>query len=227
MISSPPPPPSKPRRRREDIIREATTLFAERGYEGVSMADLAARVGLRKASLFHHFASKEEIYVEALGRLVDKVREAVSAPVSLPGTHQERLDAMGDALATVLGENPHAAVLLMREVMDWGPLVRDRLADHIMAALESTEAFIRAGQAEGVFSDLEPKHLLITFVGMHFMPYVIGGITQRLVGAEVASPAAVEARREAIRKQGHRLMAPGSAAQAHKPPPGKPSKPAS
>jgi AcrR family transcriptional regulator len=41
--------------RKEEIVAEATRLFAERGYEGTSMGDLAERVGLRKASLFHHF----------------------------------------------------------------------------------------------------------------------------------------------------------------------------
>ena len=46
---------SAPPRRKEVILEAATRLFAERGYEGASMADLAELVGLRKASLFHHY----------------------------------------------------------------------------------------------------------------------------------------------------------------------------
>ena len=58
MSPRPTPQHSKPRPRREEILDQATQLFAERGYEGTSMADLAERVALRKASLFHHFGEQ-------------------------------------------------------------------------------------------------------------------------------------------------------------------------
>ena len=61
------------RLRKEEILVEATRLFAERGYEGASMGDLAERVGLRKASLFHHFPSKDVLYATVLTQLMDSV----------------------------------------------------------------------------------------------------------------------------------------------------------
>jgi AcrR family transcriptional regulator len=47
--------------RRDDILATATQLFAERGYANVGMRAIADEVGIRPASLYHHFASKEEI----------------------------------------------------------------------------------------------------------------------------------------------------------------------
>ena len=61
-------PTKRKKLRKEEIVAEATRLFAERGYEGASMGDLAERVGLRKASLFHHFASKDVLYATVLGQ---------------------------------------------------------------------------------------------------------------------------------------------------------------
>lgn len=135
-----------PRSRREEILDEATRLFAERGYEGASMADLAERVGLRKASLFHHFASKDVLYAAVLARLVEDVGGAIIESASLPGTFAERLDAIADGVTAVLGAQPFAARLLIREVMDWGPVVRDHLADMMMHVFAASEAFVRAGQ---------------------------------------------------------------------------------
>src|SRR5580704_11406286 len=106
-------PRSTPRPRREEILDEATRLFAERGYEGTSMADLAERVGLRKASLFHHFASKDVLYAAVLARLIEDVQEAILKSIALPGGFAERLEAIGDALTVLLGEQPFAARLLI------------------------------------------------------------------------------------------------------------------
>lgn len=49
--------------RRRRIIDEATRLFLEKGYAGTSMSQLASACGIQKASLYHHFASKEALFV--------------------------------------------------------------------------------------------------------------------------------------------------------------------
>lgn len=46
----------------ETILQEALTLFAARGYAAVSMRDIAAAVGIRASSIYHHFAGKQEIF---------------------------------------------------------------------------------------------------------------------------------------------------------------------
>ncbi|MFN3970416.1 MAG: TetR/AcrR family transcriptional regulator [Gemmobacter sp.] len=49
--------------RREEILRLATEGFVTDGYAGTSMADLARAVGVQKASLYHHFPSKQALFV--------------------------------------------------------------------------------------------------------------------------------------------------------------------
>ena len=56
---------------RERILREASRLFAVRGYYGGSTRDIAAAVGIRQPSLFHHFASKQAIFQELLTYSLD------------------------------------------------------------------------------------------------------------------------------------------------------------
>lgn len=50
----------------QEILDAAATLFAERGYAGTSTRRIAARAGMRQASLYYHFASKEEILLTLL-----------------------------------------------------------------------------------------------------------------------------------------------------------------
>lgn len=49
--------------RRRSIISEATRLFLEKGYAGTSMSQLAQACGIQKATLYHHFPSKEALFV--------------------------------------------------------------------------------------------------------------------------------------------------------------------
>ncbi|MFI7704171.1 TetR/AcrR family transcriptional regulator [Nonomuraea sp. NPDC049480] len=54
--------------RREEILQTATEMFGDSGYRGVSIADIAAKVGISQPGLLHHFKSKEELLIAALER---------------------------------------------------------------------------------------------------------------------------------------------------------------
>ena len=52
--------------RRSELTRQAARLFAERGYHGTSIGDLAEALGVQKASLYHHIASKQDLLHETV-----------------------------------------------------------------------------------------------------------------------------------------------------------------
>ena len=190
------------RLRKEEIVAEATRLFAERGYEGASMGDLAERVGLRKASLFHHFPSKDVLYATVLTELMVGVKAAILGAAMAEGSFAERLDALTDALTSTLGVHPHAARLLVREAMDWGPVMKEGLGRTVNDVLAASLEFAKSGQREGVFNPaLDPTHLIVTMIGIHFMPFVIGDIVEKFTGTSPFHAAFVEERKAAVRMQ--------------------------
>jgi len=176
MPRPPRTPHAKPRR--DEILDQATRLFAERGYEGTSMGDLAEACSMRKASLFYHFDNKEALYAAVLDRLLVAVQGAIATAAGAEGSFVQRLDAMSFAMVTVLGAQPFES--------------------GILRVLGLAERFIRAGQEAGEFAAGDPKQLLVTLVGLHFMPFGIGDVVQRFTGKEPFDPEFVAARKVAV-----------------------------
>lgn len=64
---------------RERIVREAFALFSERGFHAVSVRDIAAAVGIKDASLYNHFPTKQAIFDAVLADQLACTREAFAA----------------------------------------------------------------------------------------------------------------------------------------------------
>ncbi|CAN5726921.1 hypothetical protein BH09MYX1_BH09MYX1_28820 [soil metagenome] len=187
--------------RRDHILAAATRLFAERGYEGASMSDLAERVGLRKASLFHHLASKDKLREAVLERLVAGVGAAIAVAASAEGSFEVRLDTLTAALVRVLATHPYAARVILREGMEWTSVETGAIPVAVQSVLGAAVEFVAAGQREGAFRSGDPAHMIVSLIGLHFMPFVIGGVVERLGGIQPFAESYVEARVAAMTAQ--------------------------
>jgi AcrR family transcriptional regulator len=108
--------------RREELTRIAARLFAEKGYQGTSLADLAEELGVQKPSLYHHIDSKEDLLWEVAREGAAAFHAALDAvPADLPATERIRL-ALRAHLAVVAGQLDVATVF----VREWRFLSPER-----------------------------------------------------------------------------------------------------
>ena len=82
---------TRTRQRRAEIVQAATQIFAERGFSNVGMRDIADAVGIRGASLYHHFPSKEEILFAICLTVTREPVEENLPLLDAAGTPSERL----------------------------------------------------------------------------------------------------------------------------------------
>ncbi|WP_395665069.1 TetR/AcrR family transcriptional regulator [Methylocella sp.] len=115
--------------RRLDIVEAAAALFAERGYQGASMRDIADQVGLLSGSLYHHFKSKDALFLEihelALQGAADLIEEAVAG-------REDPWDRLEAACAQLIEIqlDPHSVTTpLMNDLRAVPPDVRARLVE--------------------------------------------------------------------------------------------------
>src|SRR5438105_5218257 len=98
--------------RRNELTRQAARLFAEKGYHGTSIGDLAEAMGVQKGSLYAHIASKQDLLYETMRDGADAFHAVLDAlPDDARATEKLRLALRGHlravaeplAVAPVLG----------------------------------------------------------------------------------------------------------------------------
>jgi AcrR family transcriptional regulator len=100
---------------RDELVETAAQVFRQKGYHGASMDDIAKAVNLRKASLYHHFTSKQEILLEILDRALQLLLEKISAITSQNISPDKKLRLMIRQYLQILAENVDLAAVLLFE----------------------------------------------------------------------------------------------------------------
>ncbi len=114
-----------------EILDRAIPLFADAGYAGVSMRQLAQAVGIKAASLYHHFPDKETLYIEALAQAFSKHADFMNESFALHSTPEQRLKLLIHRLSIRVNEDNTFRRLLQREVLDGDEKRLQLLADQI------------------------------------------------------------------------------------------------
>ncbi len=141
--------------RRNDLTRAAARLFAEKGYHGTSIGDLAEAMGVQKGSLYAHIESKADLLWE-VAREGSEAFHAALDSVPEEGPVVERIRAALRAHLKVVAEQLDVATVFVRE---WRYLQGDHRAEFVAERRRYEERFralFREGRERGdLRTDLE------------------------------------------------------------------------
>src|SRR5262245_16559947 len=101
--------------RRELIVRVATEAFAERGYQGASIDEIARRSGVSAPVLYDHFASKQDLYRTLLERTRDELLAMWREHLFSDEPAAVRIPRAIDAWAAYVEANPYASRMYFRD----------------------------------------------------------------------------------------------------------------
>lgn len=102
--------------RREQLLEVARELFAERGFEGTSVEEIAARSGVSKPVVYEHFGGKEGAYAVVVDREVQRLHGAIRGALTTPGAGpRELLERGAMALLDYIEQRPDGFRILSRD----------------------------------------------------------------------------------------------------------------
>jgi AcrR family transcriptional regulator len=155
------------RKRRKAAIDAAARIFAERGYHGASTQDIANLLGIRQASLYYYFPSKEAALEEVCALGTAGFIETAEVIADSEASAEERLRRLLEAQITPLQDRPDYVLTFLNE-RKWLPRESRRRIGRLSRRLEAIfERIVRDGMSNGEFRrDLDPRLTVLGLLGM-------------------------------------------------------------
>jgi AcrR family transcriptional regulator len=153
--------------RRRVIVEAAMALFSQKGFRGTTTKEIAEAAGCSEATIFHHFATKDELYsaiLEAKSRIAETLAQAAQAAARKDDAGVFRAVGLQNLIRTE--QDPSLLRLLLFSALE-GHQQSHRFFDSKVRRLhEFLSDYIKGRIADGVFRPVDPLLAARGFIGM-------------------------------------------------------------
>jgi AcrR family transcriptional regulator len=169
---------------RDRLLTAATQLFAARGFDGVSVAQIAQRAGVTKALINYHFGGKHKLYLTIMtstfSEIVERVEHVAASTWPAPEQLREFVALVGEMATT---GRPHFPAMMLREVLAGGAHVAAEIVPYLMRVLGAVRRIVEHGVLDGTLRPVDPMFTHPSLVGSLLFFFATAPFRERLAGA--------------------------------------------
>ena len=174
---------------REALLAAATTLFADRGFDGTTVDAIAVGARVNKAMINYHFDGKLGLYTAILKRdfgwALTRLTQLESEPV--------RADAKLARFVAIFGElhqrRPGFSAMMLREAMSGGRRLDPALLPDIRHIFGAVQSIVAQGISEGTFRPVDPLFMHHTVIGCLAFFFAAKPLRDRMIAEGVVATA--------------------------------------
>ena len=140
------------------ILRAAEVLFAQKGFDAVSMSAIAKLANTSKPNIYHHFKNKNELYLAVLKAAVKRSSALLDTLEHAPGSYKQHLTEFAAGQLKNILTHERSTQLMLRETLSEGSQYGQEITRLAMGEVFSRlVAMVRQGQQENEFrKEIDP-----------------------------------------------------------------------
>jgi AcrR family transcriptional regulator len=210
-------PPDAPKRRRpqargvvtrQRILDAAEELFAQKGYEGTTLRDIARNVGLSNPSLYNHFEDKEALYGAVLQRGIGPVLTRLVEAVEHERDSSDAAPEIIRMAMQALGERPGLARLVQHEVLRGGQRLSPMLLDYMAPVFAAGGRMAASRIEEAGWEEADVPHLVLTMIQAVLGFFSMASLVQELSGQDLLTESSLARQTRFLIELSQRLFSP-------------------
>ena len=153
----------KPNNTAEKILIAARKTFAEYGYSGTHVDEIAQRAGVNKATLYYQIGDKDTLYANVIHQVLGNIAQGIASAVAGADSPEEKLKAYILFIADAVDKNPEIPPIMMREMAADGAHLPRVVVEDIVSVLKIIVGVLDEGRARGIFVETVPFliHMMI------------------------------------------------------------------
>jgi TetR/AcrR family transcriptional regulator len=149
----------------EKILIAALGEFADKGFEGARVDEIARRACVNKAMLYYHVGDKKALYAEVLHGVIGRVAERVEQEIEKAGNPEEKLRTYVREFYSAIRCNPEMPRIMMREIASGGINLPDIFFKDLLRIISIITGVIETGTKSGVFIKTLPPLVHVMILG--------------------------------------------------------------
>jgi TetR/AcrR family transcriptional regulator len=155
----------KPGKTAEKILKAARKVFAENGYSGAHVDEIAERAGVNKATLYYQIGDKDTLYANVIHRVLGNTAQNIAAAVDKVDHPEEKLKVYINCIAANVDKNPELPSIMMREIAADGAHLPSVVVEDIVAVLTILFGILDEGRRKRIFVEVVPFLIHMMIVG--------------------------------------------------------------
>jgi len=168
-----------------DILAAGEALFAEHGYDAVSMQKVAQASNTSKSNLYHHFKSKDDLYLSVLNHACKEVHDLTHELNHTDMNIADCLTTFSKGHLQHINKKNQMTKLILRELLDGGSERGRELSQQVFQEqFTQMRQLLVSGQASGeIRQDIDAAHMALAIVGLNVFLFQSWPILQHLPDA--------------------------------------------
>lgn len=149
----------------EDILDRARVAFADRGYTGTNLGDVADALGVTRQAIYYYFPAKHDILVALFDQFFARLESGIDDAIATTGDPVERFAAMYAAHLETVAGSPENSTIFTREDVHLRPEARRELQERRRRYNDRFVAAYKAGISAGRFRNIGPEVAVALLIG--------------------------------------------------------------